>query len=168
MLKKSVYDNKDPYLALLEYRNTPLSSKLGSPSELLFNRKIRGLLPYRIPDDIQNNYQNIQNKLIERQNIQKTFYDRGTQNSKSLNISDNVFVRKSDNSKEKGQIISKCERPKSFNVQLESGHVVERNKKHLDKFIPREKFYIKDQIYDFTDDKIDNKNSCNDNRSDSN
>lgn len=32
LIKKALTDNKDPYLALLEYRNTPLSDQLGSPA----------------------------------------------------------------------------------------------------------------------------------------
>lgn len=45
LLKKTERDNKDPYLVLLEYITTPIDSKLPSPVELLYSRKIKGLLP---------------------------------------------------------------------------------------------------------------------------
>lgn len=45
MLKKCDYDGKDIYLALLEYRNTPITDKILSPVELMYGRKIRGILP---------------------------------------------------------------------------------------------------------------------------
>lgn len=45
ILKKCVRDKKDPYLAMLEFRNTPISSSLPSPSQILNSRRLRGLLP---------------------------------------------------------------------------------------------------------------------------
>ncbi|KYQ59895.1 Uncharacterized protein K02A2.6, partial [Trachymyrmex zeteki] len=44
MLKKCESDGKNIYLALFEYRNTPVSDKIPSPTELMFGRKIRGIL----------------------------------------------------------------------------------------------------------------------------
>ncbi|KAF0764619.1 Uncharacterized protein FWK35_00011318, partial [Aphis craccivora] len=47
MLIKADEDNKDVYLTLLEYRNTPISKDLASPAEILMGRKIKGLLPIK-------------------------------------------------------------------------------------------------------------------------
>jgi hypothetical protein len=44
MLKKTRIDGTEFRLALLEYLNTPISSKLASPSELLNNRKLRSIV----------------------------------------------------------------------------------------------------------------------------
>jgi len=38
LLKKAILDKRDPYLALLEYRNTPTSDTLGSPAQRLMGR----------------------------------------------------------------------------------------------------------------------------------
>ena len=45
LIKKAVHDEKDLYLALLEYRNTPLNDKLGSPAQRFMGRRTKTLLP---------------------------------------------------------------------------------------------------------------------------
>ncbi|XP_059044987.1 uncharacterized protein K02A2.6-like [Achroia grisella] len=46
LFKKADYEKKDKYLALLEYRNTPkVEMENKTPSELLMNRNVQGLLP---------------------------------------------------------------------------------------------------------------------------
>lgn len=44
MLDKAKAANKDPYLALLEYRNTPVDN-LRSPDQLLMSQQLRSILP---------------------------------------------------------------------------------------------------------------------------
>lgn len=44
ILKKCDFSNTDPYIALLNYRNTPKGNLL-SPAQLLFSRNLRSLLP---------------------------------------------------------------------------------------------------------------------------
>ena len=43
--KKAEEDGKDPYLALLEYRNTSLSGLQYSPAQLLMSRNFKSKLP---------------------------------------------------------------------------------------------------------------------------
>lgn len=43
LLEKAKTDGKDPYLGLLEYRNTPTDT--GSPAQLLMSRELRSILP---------------------------------------------------------------------------------------------------------------------------
>lgn len=68
---KTIYDGKDPYLALLEFRNSPISSEIKSLSELLMGRKIRGLLPVRNQKSDCNKLENVREKLINNQYLQK-------------------------------------------------------------------------------------------------
>lgn len=44
ILKKCQFSNSDPYIALLNYRNTP-KGNLPSPAQLLFSRNLKSLLP---------------------------------------------------------------------------------------------------------------------------
>ena len=45
ILKKPVCEGRDPYVALLEYRNTPVAGALFSPAQMLMSRMIRAKLP---------------------------------------------------------------------------------------------------------------------------
>ena len=45
LIKKAAHDNRDTYLALLEFQNTPLSDKLGSPVQRLMGRRTKTLIP---------------------------------------------------------------------------------------------------------------------------
>ena len=47
MLLKAKSDCNDQFLVLLEYKNVSISNNLSLPSELLFGRKINGLLPIK-------------------------------------------------------------------------------------------------------------------------
>lgn len=44
ILDKAKAENKDPYLSLLEYHNTPVDN-LKSPAQLLMSRRLRSILP---------------------------------------------------------------------------------------------------------------------------
>ncbi|XP_043470235.1 uncharacterized protein K02A2.6-like [Leptopilina heterotoma] len=71
MFKKIEVESKDPWLALLEYRNTPITHELESPNELMFNRKTRGLLPIKIDEKNVEKNKLVKCKLEERQSKQK-------------------------------------------------------------------------------------------------
>ncbi|XP_055890819.1 uncharacterized protein K02A2.6-like [Biomphalaria glabrata] len=45
IFNKAYKSGKDPYLAMLEYRNTPISGLLYSPSQLLMSRRLRDIIP---------------------------------------------------------------------------------------------------------------------------
>ena len=45
LLTKAKESGQDPYLALLDYRNTPRDDILGSPVQRLFGRRTKTLLP---------------------------------------------------------------------------------------------------------------------------
>ena len=43
LLTKAKQDNRDPYLGLLEYRNTPIDD-VGSPAQLIMSRRLRSII----------------------------------------------------------------------------------------------------------------------------
>ena len=45
LLRKSIEEGKDPYMAILDYRNTPTQGMISSPSQSLMSRRTKTLLP---------------------------------------------------------------------------------------------------------------------------
>ena len=90
--KKIEHENKDPWLTLLEYRNTPLSNNIKSPNEIMFGRKTRCLLPFE--KELENRLKTLQveEKFIQKQINQENYLDKSTQVLKPLNVNENVFV----------------------------------------------------------------------------
>ena len=74
LLKKS----KDPYKALLDYRNTPLEGVMLSPAQLHIGRRLKSSLPTTAellrPQQVKN--ESVMEKLSSRQLKQKYYYDQ--------------------------------------------------------------------------------------------
>ncbi|KAK7868242.1 hypothetical protein R5R35_000643 [Gryllus longicercus] len=133
LLQKSLKDNKDIYLTLLEYRNTPLDSNSPSPAQLSFNRRLRSMLPYTdkllkplIQKDIVIKAQN-------KQYIQKYYYDKQAKDLVPLQVGDRVLLQTDKRNWKPGVVRETMSRPRSYKVELESGSVLERNRRFLRK-----------------------------------
>lgn len=130
MLKKAVLDRKDIMLSLLEYRNTPLDNHLPSPAQLLFGRRLRGMMPFTTEFLKPELQPNIQADLAVRQHKQKLSYDSQSRELTPLPEGSLVRVRKGD-TWQRGQIVKALDRPRSYRIKVESGKEIERNRKHL-------------------------------------
>lgn len=132
IFKKMENDDRDPYLALLEYRNTPIDNDIYSPNELMFNRKVKGIVPVRNVNKGRINYDDVRNKLTVRQRYQKEYYDRNSHELRPLDVKEQVYARRHMNKPlEKGVIVSKCKRPRSYRIRFKDGRELERNRHHI-------------------------------------
>lgn len=132
LLTKAKEDGQDPYLALLEYRNTPRDDVLGSPSQRLFGRRTKTRLPtteqllrpHTLKPDI------VSERLTQKSKRQKSYYDRQAKVLPELGKKENVRVQT-----EKGwtpaTVVSKSPEPRSYNVQTPDGARYRRDRKHL-------------------------------------
>ena len=77
ILEKAARDKKDPNLALLDFRNTPIDGIGRSPAQMLMGRRTRTLLPTS-PKLLKPTYNTdtIRPCLEEKQNKQKLYYDK--------------------------------------------------------------------------------------------
>ena len=71
LLKKAREGRKDEQLALLEFRNTPISGLQESPAQLLMSRRLRSTLPMTSPMLQPHVNANIKEQLRHRQTTQK-------------------------------------------------------------------------------------------------
>jgi hypothetical protein len=102
-LNKANRDGKDPYVSILEYRNTPID-QIGSPAQLLMSRRLRSVVPTTksllqpkvIDEDLASS------KLITKKTFQKLYYDRGLQRT-SYNI-----TRRASSHKARKNMESSC------------------------------------------------------------
>lgn len=99
----------------------------------MFSRKVRGLLPIQVDPEKEKENLKIKNELINRQMIQKEYYDRNAHGElKPLKVTDKVFVRKELHKPLVPAEITKiCDGPRSYDVELSNKRRIEWNRKHL-------------------------------------
>ena len=95
LMEKAKEAGDDPYLYLLEKRNTPTTEMKSSPSQRLFGRRTRTLLPIKSkllePKTIQA--PEVRTNLLKRMQTQKRYYDRGSKPLTEFDIGDAVWVQ---------------------------------------------------------------------------
>ena len=132
ILQKSKDDNRDPYLPLLEYRNTPL--KCGySPAQLLMDRRLRSILPSTnkqlMPETVDPN--KAHKKMTEQQNKTKQHYDKTARKLPPLKVGEPMHIQR-DKYWEPAKVVSQ-HNEHFFKVRTPEGATYRRNRKFLDK-----------------------------------
>ena len=81
ILKKSIRAGTDPYLAVLDYRNTPTQGMTTSPAQRLMSRRTKTLLPTTqsilLPRTIDLEAE--KKELRQRQQVQAKYYNRSAE-----------------------------------------------------------------------------------------
>lgn len=116
---KSLESNSDPYLALLNYRSSPLINGR-SPAELLMNRTLRTRVP-RVKATLP---------VRTAQSQQKRYYDREAHDLPPLKVGNVVRLRSSNRWNTKGAIQNQVA-PRSYAILTEDGKQFIRNRRHL-------------------------------------
>ena len=97
IVMKATASGQDPYITLLEYRTMPISDCGKSPAQLLMSRRLRSVLP-STPASLQPalvNPEDIQPRSEEKQDKQKTLYDRNARTR--AGISEDAIRQKCQN-----------------------------------------------------------------------
>ena len=89
LLKKSKASNSNPYMALLEYNNTPRQCNGLSPAQMMFGRPTRALLP-QLPKSVHNCKHD---KLIKHNAKVKVQYDKRSHDLLPLLVNQNVYFQ---------------------------------------------------------------------------
>ena len=135
LLKKAIHDKQDPYIALLDYRNTPVSDTLGSPAQRLMGRRTKTLIPTteKLLQPKTINPRSVQNELLKRKATQKFYYDRHTKTLPNLNIGDPVLIQAHDTWHPAKVTKINHTTPRSYIVTTPTGRSYRRNRRHLRK-----------------------------------
>jgi len=137
LLRKSIKAGTDPYLAFLDYRNTPTQAMTTSPAQRLMGRRTKTILPTAqsllMPNTTQSGIEKSQ--LKERQRAQAKYYDRNTKDLPVLSEGDVVRMKPfklGAKSWPKAQVTARLDE-RSYTVETENGTVYRRNRQHLKK-----------------------------------
>lgn len=129
MLQKCLSDNTDPYIALLNYRNTPKKCQY-SPAQLSMSRSLRTKLPTL--------ERNLEPKLCDLNKIKEfieseklscaTYYNKQTKELPPLFLNDDIFFKKDPSGIWiPGKIIKVGPEPRSYLIKSNSG-IYRRNR----------------------------------------
>ena len=129
-IKRMLEKADDPYIALMNYRATPLQNGY-SPSELLFGRKIQTNLP-QIPSKLVPKSVNIRklqtNENQMRSKVQNNYNRKKRARPKQQLVKgENVFVK---DFKTDGKVLTEACRPRSYIIDTPRG-ILHRNRRHL-------------------------------------
>ena len=130
LLTKAKADNRDLYVAILEYRNCPLECGY-SPSQLLMSRRLRSILPTTKtllkPQTV--NTQTVREKMKKSRSTQKHYFDRQAKPLPPLTEGQAVRIQMK-NKWVKAKVLN-SDNDRSYTVQTENGGIYRRNRRHL-------------------------------------
>ena len=130
-MEKCERKGNDFDLGMLCLRTTPISSNLPSPTELLYQKKLRGNLPLKIGNGMENK-EGSYDQLHQRQMKQQLHYEQGEKDLQPLLEGQPVFVQDQQSKKwEPAVVMEKDEESRLYTVQTPAGKVVRRNRRHL-------------------------------------
>ena len=131
LLSKARQEGTDPYLGLLEYRNTAIDN-IGSPAQLSMSRRLRSVIPttsqHLKPTVIDPSV--VIERLKQKQALRKKQYDKGARELPSLRQNEQVRMQV-QNHWIPASVVQEASTPNSYVVQTPNGKIYRRNRKHL-------------------------------------
>ena len=121
----------DPYLAMLVYRSTPLTSKIPSPAELLNGRKYRTMLPMR--PQRHGTDENYRDEMILEKTRTAERYDRHAKDLDELTKNQKVLVQLDPrkNVWDRATVTNFNSSPRSYDLTTEDGRCYTRNRRYI-------------------------------------
>ena len=132
ILKNLLQKADDPYLALLNYRNTPRADGVPSPAVRLFGRRTRTLLP-TATSLMQPNQplDDVPSQLDEAKSRQKAHYDKSAKDLPSLNNDEVVRYRSSEGKWFKAVVMRKLGSRSYLIKDVATSQIYRRNRRQI-------------------------------------
>ena len=129
-VKRILKKADDPYIGMLEYRNTPVTGMTYSPSQLLMSRTARTKIPATkellqpcVPTDVRQ-------QLESRQRQQALYYNKGAKPLQPLKANENVRLRQGS-TWVPAVVSESANTPRSYIVTTTNGQDYRRNRRDL-------------------------------------
>ena len=130
IFKKAYRDNQDPWLAMLDQRNTPTQGVDSSPVQRLMSRRTQTLVPMSSTLLYPKVVEGVKEKLQVKRQKAKSYHDRSTKILPELEIGQEVRVASQKNKTwDRGTCVQKLS-DRSYAVQA-SGEIMRRNRHDL-------------------------------------
>ena len=130
LFKKAIADNKDPWLALLDYRNTPTEGIKTSPCQRLMSRRTRTLVPVSTNLLYPEVVSGVQDSIELKRQKAKCYFDKNAKTLPELDIGQEVRVTdKRRKTWQLGKCLDKLS-DRSYLVQA-NDEVVRRNREDI-------------------------------------
>ena len=130
LFKKAIADNKDPWLALLDYRNTPTEGIMTSPCQRLMSRRTRTLVPVATNLLYPEVVSGVQDSIELKRQKAKSYFDKNAKPLPELDIGQEVRITdKRNKTWELGKCLAKLS-DRSYLVQAD-GEAVRRNREDI-------------------------------------
>lgn len=134
IMDKAAMEGSDPYIGLLEYRNTPIGD-CGSPAQMLMSRRLKALIPCtesQLIPKIHKSPQEIRDAIRAQKQKQKTFFDRTARDLPPLHEGDSVRVQDHATGRWSPAVVTDtAQTPRSYIIETAQGRQLRRNRKHL-------------------------------------
>ncbi|KAJ8334368.1 hypothetical protein SKAU_G00400070 [Synaphobranchus kaupii] len=121
--------NKDPYLSLLEYRNTPVGN-LKSPAQLLMSRRLRSILP-ATAKQLQSQVtcqQTVRERREVCQHRQQAYYNRSARPLPHLPVGAPIRFWQEDGSWKPAMVTRPADTDRSYRIKTREGQTCRRNR----------------------------------------
>ena len=128
LMLKCERDGSDPYLALLEQRNTPRQDTNLSPNQMLLGRQTRTFLPTFHGKNMKSH---ISRKRENRRRSVKKYYDKTAKSHPSLNVNQSVYFEVKNNARWiLGKVVKQTD-TNTYIVKSQDGVTYSRNRLHI-------------------------------------
>lgn len=131
-VKEMLTKSKDPYLAMLSYRTTPIQGGAYSPAELLMSRKLRTAIPStrkqripKVPDAGEVRARDKMTKDRQKRNFDK---HHGARELPSVDEGDRVWIPTRN---EEATVIETDVAPRSHVIRTDQGSEIRRNRRDM-------------------------------------